>query len=512
MSDAWTRELDLPGVLRFSELLALKLRPGDAVALSGELGAGKTTLARGLIRTLLQDQAAEVPSPTFSLQQSYKTSRFTVGHFDFYRLSHAEEARELGLEEIHDQVAVIEWPERVAGLLLDNRFDVVLGEAGQPDVRRLTLRGHGTAAPRAARVREIMEFLDHQPEWRAANVTYLQGDASTRAYTRLAAPGRTALLMDAPRQPDGPPIRDGKPYSRLAHLAEDMVRPFSSLSRILRAAGLSAPEILAEDQEQGLLVIEDLGDRVFSAEVAHARTPQSELWQAAVDALVELPQAPAVRELVSRASMNGVSLPSYDREALQIEVELLLDWYWPAVHGSAARSDVRAEYLALWEPLFRRVERQPPGLVLRDYHSPNLLWLPEREGVRRVGIIDFQDAQRGSAAYDVVSLLQDARVDVPEALEKDLLDHYLRASIARDPALDADEFRFAYNALGAQRNTKILGIFVRLARRDGKRSYLAHLPRIWGYLERNLTNVALAPLAAWYDRHFPVPSRGKLPF
>ena len=165
---------------------------------------------------------------------------------------------------------------------------------------------------------------------------------------------------------------------------------------------------------------------------AQARTPQSELWQAAVDALAALPQAPAIRELVSRGSANGIALPAYDHEALQIEVELLLDWYWPAVHGAPASSDVRAEYLALWEPLFRRLERQAPGLVLRDYHSPNLLWLPERGGVRRVGIIDFQDAQRGPAAYDVVSLLQDARVDVPETLEKNLIEHYLRAAKVRD--------------------------------------------------------------------------------
>ena len=508
MSDAWTRELDLAGVLRFAELLALKLRPGDAVALSGELGAGKTTLARGLIRALLQDEAAEVPSPTFSLQQTYETPRFAVAHFDLYRLSDVGEVRELGLDDIRDEVAIIEWPERAAALLPDNRFDVLLEEAARPDVRRLGLSGHGTAAPRAARVRQVLEFLDDQPEWREASVTYLQGDASTRTYARLAARGRSALLMDAPRQPDGPPVRDGKPYSRIAHLAEDMVRPFSSLSRVLRAAGLSAPEILGEDQERGLLLIEDLGDRVFGAEVAQARTPQSELWQAAVDALAALPQAPAIRELVSRGSANGIALPAYDQEALQIEVELLLDWYWPAVHGAPAGSDVRAEYLALWEPLFRRLERQAPSLVLRDYHSPNLLWLPERGGVRRVGIIDFQDAQRGPAAYDVVSLLQDARVDVPETLEKNLIEHYLRAAKARDP----HEFQFAYNALGAQRNTKILGIFVRLAKRDGKRTYLAHLPRIWGYLQRNLANVALAPLAAWYDKHFPVSSRGKLPF
>ena len=391
----------------------------------------------------------------------------------------------------------------------ERQFWYDLGPA-DPDRRTATLSPSSAWTARLDRLAAIVRFLDTAPaagDPATRAVAYLQGDASPRSYARITSAAPSVVLMDAPRQPDGPPIRDGLPYSRIAHLAEDMVRPFSALSGILRTAGLSAPEILAGDLDRGFLLIEDLGDHVFSSEIAQARTQQGELWRSAVDALVELGRAPVIREVVSRGSANGVPLPAYDRQALQIEVELLLDWYWPAVHGAQAREGVRAEYLDLWEPLFRRLEHQAPSLVLRDYHSPNLIWLPAREGIRRVGIIDFQDAQLGSAAYDLVSLLQDARVDVPETLEKDLLEHYLRAAKVRD----SQEFRFAYSALGAQRSTKILGIFVRLARRDGKRSYLAHLPRIWGYLERNLANVALAPLAAWYDRHFPVSLRKGLP-
>jgi aminoglycoside/choline kinase family phosphotransferase len=226
-----------------------------------------------------------------------------------------------------------------------------------------------------------------------------------------------------------------------------------------------------------------------------------ELWQAAVDALI------AVRDV-----RVPDSVPAYDGEALGIEVELLLDWYWPALKGEPAPTSVRAEFLELWRPLFERLARQPQALVLRDYHSPNLIWLPERSGVQRVGIIDFQDAQRGSAAYDLASLLQDARVDVPASLEQELFEAYCNRLAGAAPGFDRSEFRFAYSALGAQRNTKILGIFVRLAHRDGKRQYLAHLPRIWGYLARNLTHVSLAPLGTWYEKHFPVTVRdGALP-
>jgi N-acetylmuramate 1-kinase len=511
MSFAVRYDLDEAGVARLAELIALKIRPGDAIALSGDLGAGKTTLARALVAALLGDPSAEVPSPTFSLRQEYATPRLTVTHFDFYRLGSAEEASELGLDEALETGAVIvEWPERAAGLLPESRFEIALAETTDPSVRRVTLRGYGGAEARARRSGQVATFLAGLPAWNGARVAYLQGDASTRSYARLYGSRGTALLMDAARQPDGPPIRNGLPYSRIAHLAED-VRPYSAIGRALRGAGLSAPEILAEDLDAGLLLIEDLGDRVYSAEVARDAGLQEELWRSAVDVLVKLRTVPAPRQLPLQDGSN-CPIPSYDRDALQIEVELLLDWYWPALYGEKVPREIRAQYLALWDPVIDRLQQEPPACVLRDFHSPNLLWLPDRAGLARVGVIDFQDAQRGSTGYDVASLLQDARVDVSDAMEARLLEHYLEQAAKADPAFDADAFRFAYAALGAQRNTKILGIFVRLSHRDGKAQYLAHLPRIWRYLERNLRDPRLAGLAAWYDRHFPAAVRtGKLP-
>ena len=507
MNFAISRTLDQAGVVRLAELLALKLRAGDYVALRGDLGAGKTTFARALIRALLCDDAAEVPSPTFSLRQEYAARRLTVTHFDFYRLGSPEEAAELDLEEAMETGAVVvEWPERAAELLPTNRIDITLAETAEPDVRKLVLLAHGDTAARVVRLSAILAFLDALPDWQNARIAYLQGDASTRSYARLSgAGGTTALLMDAPRQPDGPPIRDGKPYSRIAHLAED-VRPFSAIGRTLRAAGLSAPVILAEDLDAGLMLIEDLGDRVFAAEVARDPAVQEELWRAAVDVLVALRGVP-VPDRLPLADGSTHPMPVYDRGALQIEIELLLDWYWPALHGGPVPEDARAEFLALWGAVFDRLERQPPAWVLRDFHSPNLIWLPDRTGTARVGVIDFQDAQVGSAGYDLASLLQDARVDVPQALEARLLAHYVQEAARREPGFDQAAFAFAYAALGAQRSTKILGIFVRLARRDGKAQYLAHLPRMWGYLERNLRNSELAGLAAWYGRHFAPDAR-----
>ncbi len=494
--------------MRLAELLALNLRRGDVIALSGELGAGKTTLARALIGALLRTRGAEVPSPTFSLHQTYATPRLMLSHFDFYRLSGAEEAAELGFEDAAGEGAVIvEWPERAAALLPASRIEVSFAEAASPGARLVTVRGLGEAAARVARIGELMAFLDAQPAWAGAHVAYLQGDASTRCYARLSQGGRSVLLMDAPQQPDGPPIRDGKSYSRIACLAEDMVRPFVAIGAVLRGAGLSAPGVVAADLDKGLLLVEDLGDRLFGSEMA-AGTSQAPMWRAAVDALVELRRVPVPRSF-PLPDGRSYSLPRRDRAAFEIEIELLLDWLWPELKGEPAPQTVRAEFREVWQPVLDRLLALPGGWFLRDYHSPNLIWLPEREGAARVGILDFQDALEEHFAFDLVSLLQDARVDVSEALERGLFDNYCAQVAAREPAFDRARFAAAYADFGAQRNTRLLGLWARLLRRDGKPHYLQHMPRTWGYLARNLRAVTLAPLADWYERHFPASVRSR---
>jgi hypothetical protein len=504
----WTRELDEAGSVRLAELIALKIRAGDVIALSGDLGAGKTTLARALIGALLGEGAPEVPSPTFALQQTYATPRVNMAHYDFYRLSGAEEALELGFDEaLQGGAAIVEWPERAAALLPAERIEVVLVEAANPQHRLVTVRGRGSAAPRVARIGAIMAFLDAQPAWAGARIAYLQGDASPRGYARLSLDGHTALLMDAPPQPDGPPVRDGKSYSQIACLAEDMVRPFVAVGAVLRAAGLSAPDVLAADLDAGLLLVEDLDDRLYGRMVA-AGVRQAELWRAAVDALVHLRRVPVPPEL-PLPDGTVFRLPRRDRAAFEIEIELLLDWLWPEFKGAPAPDAVRAEFRAVWAPVLDRLLTLPGGWFLRDYHSPNLVWMPEREGLARVGILDFQDALNEHFAFDLVSLLQDARVDVPEALERELFDHYCAQVAVQEPAFDRAAFAAAYAAFGAQRNTRLLGLWARLLRRDGKPGYLQHYPRTWGYLARNLRHVTLAPLAAWYEMHFPEAERTK---
>jgi len=488
-------------VAALAERVALKLWAGDVVALHGDLGAGKTTFARALIRALLADPTAEIPSPTFSLVQTYAAPRLELAHLDLYRIASEDELAELGLDEhLAFGAAIIEWPERTPHLVAANRLDVHLSQGAAADQRTVRLMGTGTWAPRLARLEAMSAFLDRTPPWDTAAASYLQGDASARAYARLRSGATSAILMDQPRQPDGPPIRGGLPYSRFAHLAED-VRPFVAVASALRETGLSAPEIYAADLGRGFLLLEDFGDRVFGAEIASEPDRQPALWRAATDALLALARH-SVPEAIPLADGSVHRIPPQDGTVLGIEVELLADWYWPAVHGGPIPAGVRQEFMDLWNEIFARLAGEPPGWVLRDFHSPNLIWLPDREGYRRAGLLDFQDALKGSLAYDLVSVLEDARVDVPAALEDELLAHYLAARSA-EPDFDAAAFRFAYAALGAQRNTKILGIFARLALRDGKRAYLRHIPRIWRYLARGLAHPDLAALGRWFDRHLP---------
>jgi aminoglycoside/choline kinase family phosphotransferase len=187
----------------------------------------------------------------------------------------------------------------------------------------------------------------------------------------------------------------------------------------------------------------------------------------------------------------------------------LLDWYWPEVKGGPAPAEVRAAFYRLWSPVLDRILAEPPGWFIRDYHSPNLMWRPERQGLDRVGVIDFQDALAESYAYDLLSLLQDNRLDVPAALEAELLAYYCAEVARREPGFDAAHFRSVYAAFGAQRHTRIVGLWIRLLRRDGKPGYLRHMARAWDYLARNLEHPGLSTLRVWYDTHLPPALRNR---
>jgi tRNA threonylcarbamoyl adenosine modification protein YjeE len=497
----WTTRLtDQEATVRLARILAEELRPGDVVTLSGGLGAGKTTLARALVRALADDPDLEVPSPTFTLMQVYEGPRGSIVHADFYRLGGAQELVELGWEEVTESaIALAEWPERAESALKGSRLDINLDlvPGQEAHARTAALTGLGAFAPRVQRL-AAFQTIAERAHWTDAKRIHLQGDASTRAYERLVkANGETAILMISPPRPDGPPVRRGKPYSAIAKLAES-VHAFVAMDRGLRALGLSAPRIFGEDLETGVLLTEDLGEEP----VVDAQGPIPERYGEATRLLAKLHTHPLPHALPVAEGREHV-IPHYDMEALLIEIELLVDWYVPHVIGSLISASTRAEFIALWSDVLAEIVAGPTTWTLRDYHSPNLIWLSERTGIERVGLIDFQDAVLGHPAYDVASLLQDARVTVPADLELKLVSLYVRERRASDPSFDVADFARAYAIMGAQRATKVLGIFARLDKRDGKPQYLRHLPRIERYLARNLAHPALSRLKLWYENHLP---------
>lgn len=323
------------------------------------------------------------------------------------------------------------------------------------------------------------DFLN-RAGWGTAHVEPIQGDASFRSYARIIDKDRTAILMDAP-----PPQED--------------VRPFAALDYYLNSQGFSAPQIIASDADQGFLLLEDFGTQSFSRILKESPQREEQLYGAAVDVLVQLALEKPISALQGLDHHRHHLLP-YDQRPLHTEAEFLFEWALPALSPNMMNSAARHHYLNLWQPHFQFLEQRlevSPVLVLRDYHVDNLMWLDDRVGPQQVGLLDFQDALIGDQAYDLVSLLQDARRDVPIETE----DHFLEKYMVDAQITDKDAFKKAYAVLGAHRSARIVGIFIRLWKRDNKPHYLIHLPRLWGYIERNLAHPALSDIKDWFDTH-----------
>ena len=308
--------------------------------------------------------------------------------------------------------------------------------------------------------------------WKSARYTLLAGDASMRKYLRIGPgdDGRVAVLMDA-----DPALGNN-------------VGPFVRITNYLRSIDLSAPEIFATDPAQGLLIIEDLGDALFARVVAQDHTLEEPLYTAATDTLLHLHNA------------APPTLTTYDATVMTNMAALAFDWYQ---HGASDAVDIDAK-TSFSDAFFRLLDTEisPPSvLIQRDYHAENLLWLPEREGIARVGLLDYQDAQLGHPAYDLVSLLKDARRDVPEAIEEKMIAHYIEAS-----GTDAQDFRDAYHLLGLQRNLRILGVFARLSMQFGKPSYIDLIPRVWDFIQRDLNHPVNAKVADLVTTALPAPT------
>lgn len=352
--------------------------------------------------------------------------------------------------------------------------------------------------------------------WGAATIAALPGDASTRRYHRLNLNGTSALLMDQPQSAESPVAPPGASaeerqrlgYNAVARLAGADCGRFLAAADHLRGLGLSAPEIYAADVTDGFVLMEDLGNDLFF-NVVEQGGDEKLLYGRAAEVLARLHATPAPATIGTGA--NSRPLFAYDAVALSAEIDLMTDWYFPVTLDRAATADEVAEHRALWAEAFASVPPTAPVFVHRDYHAQNLLWLPGRDGAASVGLIDFQDGVAGSAAYDLISLTEDARRDVSEELAEHTIRSYVTAMRTQGTSIDAEAFTAATAIYAAQRNTKIVGIFARLYKRDGKAKYLDYLPRVWSYLNADLAHPALAKLAHWYDQRISHTLRAKVP-
>ncbi|MFA7429603.1 MAG: phosphotransferase [Rhodospirillaceae bacterium] len=322
---------------------------------------------------------------------------------------------------------------------------------------------------------ELMDRFQAFAGWGDAQRSLLAGDASFRKYYRLVRGAERAVLMDAPAP-------------------QEDVRPFVRIANHLEAIGLSAPRILAEDAAAGFLLLDDLGDNTYTRLLA-AGEPEEGLYALAIDVLAEL-----------HRHEPPLDVPLYDDDRLLTEAGLLPDWFLPAV-GAGVDAPARAAWDAAWRGLFPIARVVPEVLVLRDYHVDNLMIVPGRDGLAACGLLDFQDAVRGPLTYDAMSLMEDARRDIGPALVAAMKDRAFAATVD----VSREDFDASWAVMAAQRHAKVIGIFTRLWKRDGKPIYLQHIPRVWRLLEAACAHPAVAPVHDWLDTHVPPDVRRKDP-
>ncbi|MEM8772048.1 MAG: phosphotransferase [Pseudomonadota bacterium] len=347
----------------------------------------------------------------------------------------------------------------------------------------------------------LSNFL-HRAGWAGADITPLAGDASSRSFKRVRNHEHCAILMIAPPGAEtaacppeaSPEDRRALGYNASARLAGPSLAPFIAITGALRHAGLSAPEIYAVDEHKGYALIEDLGDALYARAVE--QYDERLLYHSAVEALLQLKHAK-----LPRPAFGAYKMLDYDGLALRTEAALFSEWYWPLKTNTSPPDDFCAEFNSIIDEMTGALSL-PSTIVLRDYHAENLLWLPGRDGIARTGVIDFQDGLFGSPAYDLASLLEDARRDVSASLADHLLTTYADRGFSSDKALQ-DAFKSDYAIVAAQRNAKILGVFARLAKRDQKPRYLDFLPRVEAHFRRDLERPEAQKLKTFLAPHFP---------
>ncbi len=466
---------------RLAQDLAVILKPGDVLALVGDLGAGKSTFARALLRARAANRELEVPSPTFTLVQPYEFGRLMLHHFDLYRLGAPQDVLELGFQEaITHGAALVEWPQRAVDYMPERTLILRLIAGDDPDTRRAELIGEAdlwtARLERTFTIRAMLAKIDPEA-WR----TPMAGDAAVNRFERVATAQGSLIVMDWPQRHRGSRLADGLTAAEARAIQLDP-HAVVAMHGYLAQNGFTAPKVLAQDLALGLILMTDLG--------AGAIVGRISAYQDVVDVLAELSTFPPPHS-IRYGGLRPHTLPVFDRRAYHIELNLFLDWGYAHLSGNAPSEAYRATFLTTWDQLIDRLLAAPHVLCLHDVIAPNIIYRADEPTSRaRVGLIDTQDAFIGPLGYDLASLVTDVRVDVPQDWYAGLIERFQQ----RNPALDPE----MVTIIAAQRLTKIIGGFAMLAKRDGRPAHLAYLPQALTYLRAALDDPALSAVASFY--------------
>ena len=466
--------------------VSLIIQKGDFISLIGPLGSGKTTLTKYIINNICE-ASQEVTSPTFTLSQTYPAKRSPITHYDLYRIEDYSDLEEIGFSEtLEEGIVIIEWADKFSNKLPKNRLQIQIEDDGGNN-RIAHIKGYGSWDKRLERNIHLNNFIN-QCNLEIIDKNWMQGDASERSYQRIITPDNSYVIMNHNQK---------KTKENPTKLAENF-EAFILINYHLESLGIKVPKIFEVDTKNSFLLLEDLGNIQYS-EINPNSDNIFDYYIPALESLILIQDSHHKKNLEYGGMRH--TLNSYDNNIYLEELKLLVNWYWPYKKGTLCEIDAYNEYIDIWEALLSKISHSST-LTLRDFHSPNLLWIDSENGLRRCGIIDFQDALIGHPLYDLVSLTQDARINISSELEIQILNYYIELKY---PEISED-LRMSlvqdYHIIATQRCCKILGVFARLAMSANRPEYLLHIPRIIGYIDRNFENQVLKDLSGWFKKNF----------
>ena len=476
---------NLSDLEKLTKELTPLLSEGGVMTLNGQIGAGKTTLAKLVIHDLTQTPLEDIVSPTFNLYHTYNRDNLEIAHYDFYRIESEIELPEIDLNDsFTDKICIIEWAEKFQDLLPKDRIEISIKCIENERLYRINPLGKfGDIVNNRAKIENFLSDLD-------INFTELQrlpGDASKRRYYRIMSSDNTMILMDATQE------SDIKSKTGLTNGIDDFIK----IQEYLDSIDVRVPNLIARNKIDNIILEEDLGE--YSYTDVLTKQNYQELYNPAIKTLIHISNINHPKNISTNS--NPHYLKEFDLDIYLNEAEIFIDYYWPFVHGKQCNADKKQEFRDIMEEVYSNLSNDKT-LMLRDFHSPNLLFLENENGFRKCAVIDFQDALFGHPLYDLVSLTNDARITIDEYQEKYLIELFRKDFPFSNFQFDSLSFMQQYHILGVQRSIKILGIFARLAILETNQNYLVHMPRVICYIKRIMQSGKIQRLANWLNQNF----------